>query len=356
MPKRLSELLALHWSGEISAAEKAELDELLLQHPGDWLKAGQMEQLSFRKVSAFDEEDADRLVDRVSSFIEEESRAQASARPVAERRRFMARKWLVSLLVVVGCAGGLLTYYYKQSPFAGYKIVTTDAGMKTRIRMADGSTILLNAGSTLRYPEKMDKAFREVYLTGEAYFDIKHAASRPFIIHAEKMDVRVLGTSFNIRSYKEEDFEETAVISGAVEVVVKEGQQVFRIAPNEKVLLRKASAEKDTKGNAVNTATTQGNIVIERQPLSPISSTDSSRVLETAWINNQLIFQNETLSAIVQRLERWYGVKIIIRDPQLAALRFSGRADNVPIEKLLNILQEIQPFKYSIQDDIITIN
>lgn len=349
MTKRLSELLALHWSGEISAAEKAELDELLLQHPGDWLRAGQMEQLSFRKVSAFDETDADRLVNRVSSFIEAGSVEQA-----APKRRFPARKMLLSLLIVVGCASALLTYRYRQSVLPGYKIVTTDAGMKTRIRLADGSTILLNAGSTLRYPEKMDKSVREVYLTGEAYFDIKQVASRPFIIHAEKMDVRVLGTTFNVRSYKEEDFAETAVISGAVEVVVKEGQQVLKVTPNEKVLLRKTSIGKNE--NTVATINEKRNIVIERQPLSPISSTDSSRVLETAWVNNQLIFQNETLSSIVQRLERWYGVKILIRDPQLAALRFSGRADNVPIEKLLNILQEIQPFKYSIQDDIITIN
>jgi ferric-dicitrate binding protein FerR (iron transport regulator) len=350
MTKRLSELLALHWSGEISAAEKAELDELLLQHPGDWLKAGLMEQLSFRKVPASNETDTDRLIDRVSSFIEAENLEQ----PEADHRRFRPRKMLLALLLVICCGGALLSYLYWQSPLQGYKVVTTDAGMKTRIRLADGSTILLNAGSTLRYPEKMDKSVREVYLSGEAYFDVKHVANRPFIIHAEKMDVRVLGTAFNVRSYKEEDFEETSVISGAVEVVVKEGQQVLKVTPNEKVLLRKATIGKNE--NTVAAATRKGNIVIERQPLSPISATDSSRVLETAWINNQLIFQNETLSVLVQRLERWYGVKILIQDPQLAALRFSGRADNVPIEKLLNILQEIQPFKYSIQDDIITIN
>jgi transmembrane sensor len=350
MTKRLSELLALYWSGEISAAEKAELDELLLQHPGDWLKAGQLEQLSFRRAPASNETDTDRLIDRVSSFIANENAAQ----PVADRRHFPARKMLVALLLLICCGGALFGYFYWQSPLQGYKVVTTDAGMKTRIRLADGSTILLNAVSTLRYPEKMDKSVREVYLIGEAYFDVKHVANRPFIIHAKKMDVRVLGTTFNVRSYQEEDFEETAVISGAVEVVVKEGQQVLKVTPNEKVLLRKTATDKNE--HAVATATGEGNIVIERQPLSPISATDSSRVLETAWVNNQLIFQNETLSAIVQRLERWYGVKIRIGDPQLAALRFSGRADNVSIEKLLNILQEIQPFKYSVQDDIITIN
>lgn len=94
---------------------------------------------------------------------------------------------------------------------------------------------------------------------------------------------------------------------------------------------------------------------MERQPLSPISATDSSHSIETAWMNNQLIFRNETLQALTLRLERWYGLKIMIGNPQLATLRFSGRADNVSIENLLKILQEIQPFNYSIQDDIVTI-
>lgn len=353
MTKRLSELLALHWSGEISDEEKAELDELLLQHPGDWLKAGQLEQLVFSKVTADEEDKVNSLIDRVSNIIGDENRPQLPLMPATAPRRFRARTLLVALLLLVAGGGMLFTWLYRAQE---YKIVTTDVGMKTKIRLADGSSIILNAGSTLRYPEKMDKGIREVYLNGEAFFDIKHAASRPFIIHAEKMDVRVLGTSFNVRAYKEEDFEETAVISGAVEMVVKEDKQVIRIAPNEKVLLHKNADHGKTKTNNTTAATGKQAAVIERSPLSPISAADSNHVLETAWLNNQLIFQNETLSTIAQRLERWYGVKIVIRDPQLAALRFSGRADNVSIEKLLNILQEIQPFKYSVQDDIVTIN
>lgn len=347
MTQRLSELLALHWSGEISGEEKAELNELLLQYPGDWLKAGLIEQLAFRKVMAEEDDKIDKLIDRVSSVIEKESKQQA---PLIRKRRFPAGKLLLLSLMVV-CM--LLVYLYKVYSFSGYKIVTTEAGMKTRIRLPDGSTILLNAGSTLRYPEKMDKSLREVYLNGEAFFDVKHAANWPFVIHGEKMDIRVLGTTFNVRSYQEEDFEETSVISGAVEVLVKEGRQVFRIAPNEKVLLRKDAA-KHKNDNATNRGAKDA--AIERRPLSPISVTDSTCVLETAWVSNQMIFQNETLSAIAQRLERWYGVKIVITDPQLAAQRFSGRADNVSIEKLLNILQEIQPFKYSIEDNKVTIN
>ncbi|TWF41391.1 FecR family protein [Chitinophaga polysaccharea] len=349
MTKRLWELLSLHWNNEISDEEKAELDELLLQHPGDWLRSGMLNQLSFSRKPAEDEDEATaRLMDKVTQAITAEPPAA-----VPPRRKWPVLKMLMGFLFMLGCAGALWGYLYGGKQH-GYKIVSTDAGMRTKIRLPDGSTIWLNAGSTLRYPAKMDKHQREVYLSGEGFFDVKHAANRPFIIHAATMDIRVLGTSFNVRSYKEEDFEETAVISGAVEVILKEGQQRLKVAPNEKVIVRTGAAP---SGRNIGVAREQtNNMAVERQPLSPISTADSTHVLETAWINNQLIFRNETLQSLALRLERWYGVKIIIRDSELAGLRFSGRADNVSVEKLLNILQEIQPFKYSIQDDIITIN
>lgn len=349
MTNRLWELLALQWSGEISTEEKAELEELLLQHPGDWLRTGQLDQLSFHKTPPRgEEEDTDALMDKVLGTI--------SVPPPVEkgsRKKFLhAYKYQVSIAIIMIAITAGLTFIYLSQQRYRYKIVSTDAGMKTKIRLSDGSIIWLNAGSTLRYPEKLDKAQREVYLSGEAYFDIKQAPNRPFIIHAQKMDIRVLGTSFNVRSYKDEDFEETAVISGAVEVTVPEEHKVMKITPNQKVVLHKTSGghlkENSISGNKEATK-------IERQPLSVISPADTIHVLETAWMNNQLIFRNETLLSLSQRLERWYGVKIIIEDQQLAMLRFSGRADNISIEKLLEVLQSIQPFNYSMQDDVVTI-
>ncbi len=345
MTNRLWELLALQWSGEISTEEKAELEELLLQHPGDWLRTGQLDQLSFNKTPPpGGEEGTDALMDKVLGTI------SAGESP---RKKFLhAYKYQVVIAAVMIAITAALTFIYLSQQQHRYKIVSTDAGMKTKIRLSDGSIIWLNAGSTLKYPEKLDKARREVYLSGEAYFDIKQAPNRPFIIHAQKMDIRVLGTSFNVRSYKEEDFEETSVISGAVEVTVPGEHKTMKVTPNQKVVLHKTSGRHLKENNITGN---KEEIKIERQPLSAISPADTVHVLETAWMNNQLIFRNETLLSLSQRLERWYGVKIIIEDQQLAMLRFSGRADNISIEKLLEVLQNIQPFNYSMQDDIVTI-
>ncbi|MEV4887113.1 FecR family protein [Chitinophaga ginsengisegetis] len=353
MTKRLWELLALHWSGEISTEEKTELDKLLLEHPGDWLRTGQLEQLSFKKIPAA-EEDAhtDALIDKVMGTVT----AEPSLTGESSRKKFLhAYKYQLSVAIAMLGITAMLTFVYLYRQHPGYKIVSTDAGMKTKIRLSDGSIIWLNAGSTLRYPEKLDKAKREVYLSGEAYFDIKQAPNRPFIIHAQKMDIRVLGTAFNVRSYKDEDFEETAVISGAVEVTATDERKVMKVMPNQKVILRKTINDHTGTNNSIAGSGNKEQTKIERQPLSVLSSTDTIHVMETAWMNNQLIFRNESLLALSLRLERWYGVKINIENQQLATLRFSGRADNISIEKLLEVLQNIQPFNYSIQDDIVTI-
>ncbi|SEW39504.1 FecR family protein [Chitinophaga arvensicola] len=345
MTNRLWELLTLHWSNAISEEEKAELDELLLEHPGDWLKSGLMDQLSFNRISVIDEEQTSQLIDRVTTAISE----------TPPRKKFGFRQLALFLGIFITAAGALAGYlFWAQQP--RYKIVSTDAGMKTKIRLPDGSTIWLNAGSTLKYREKWDQPKREVYLSGEGFFDIQPSAGKPFIIHAEKMDIRVLGTSFNVRSYKEEDFQETAVVSGAVEVTLKNKPDMkpIRLTLHEKVILRKTDIH-DKEDKQIADKQKKEDLIIERQPLSPISPTDSSHSMETAWMNNQLIFRNETMESLALRLERWYGLKIIIENPQLATSRFSGRADNVSIEKLLTILQEIQPFNYSIQDDIVTI-
>lgn len=356
MTKRLWELLALHWSGEISTEEKTELDKLLLEHPGDWLRTGQLDQLSFKTIPDREEEaHTDALIDKVMGVITASTLEPPLTGKGSGKRFMSAYKYHLSVAIAMLGIAVMLTFVYLYQQHPGYKIVSTDAGMKTKIRLSDGSIIWLNAGSTLRYPEKLDKVKREVYLSGEAYFDIKQAPNRPFIIHAQKMDIRVLGTAFNVRSYKEEDFEETSVISGAVEVTVTDERKVIKVTPNQKVILRKTINNYTGTNNVTAGSGDKEQTKIERQPLSALSSTDTINVMETAWMNNQLIFRNESLLALSQRLERWYGVKIVIENQQLAMLRFSGRADNISIEKLLEVLQNIQPFNYSIQDDIVTI-
>ncbi|MRG46994.1 DUF4974 domain-containing protein [Chitinophaga sp. SYP-B3965] len=353
MTNRLWELLALYWRNDISNEEKTELEQLLLEHPDLWLKLGLMDQLSFSKKPLMNEEATAAWADKVALEIEEmESTPVILEQEPAAAKRPRFRVVLFTLLFLVIATS--LFFIYRQQD--GYKLATTDAGMKTRIRLSDGSMVWLNAGSTLKYPPKFDKETREVFLSGEGYFDVQQHAGKPFIIHTEKMDIRVLGTTFNVRSYKDEGFEETALISGAVEVLVKEANKVRRVLlqPNQKLVVSDLKHIK-AKNEGTTIIEQSENMIIERKALSAIGSMDSGQVVETAWVRNRFLFENETLELIARRLERWYGIKIIIQDPQLSALRFTGRADNLSLEKLLAILQEIQSFNYSIEDDTVII-
>jgi transmembrane sensor len=358
MTNRLRELLALYWCNEISKEEKAELEQLLLKHPDVWLKSGLMDQLSFSKQPVMDEDAAAEWADKVSREIEVTENMQAGTeQQETARKRPPFRTALLASIFLVAAAGLFLVYTWWMAAPGGYKVATTDAGMKTRIRLSDGTMVWLNAGSSLKYPPKFGKHTREVFLEGEAYFDVKQQVNQPFIIHTEKMDIKVLGTAFNVRSYEDEDFQETSLISGAVEISVKQADKLSRVVlkPNQKLVVHdiKHTQTKVEKATIIHQS---ADVIIERKALSAILSPDSGQVAETAWLSNRFVFQNETLESMARRLERWYGITIVIKDPQLSGLRFTGRADNLPLEKLLAILQEIKPFNYSIEDGTVIIN
>lgn len=363
MTNRLWELLALYWQNELSAEERNELERLLLEHPDAWLKSGLLDQLSFKKAPVMNEEEADdwagKMAARITQMEEEAAMISQSRKlpadeiPVSTKRRKLLPKILAGLCVLLFAAGGVYLYSLKKQ--GGMKVVTTDAGMKTRVRLSDGTMMWLNAGSTAKYPHHFDKDRREVHLSGEAFFEVAQDANRPFIIHTEKMDIRVLGTSFNVRSYKDERFAETTLITGAVEVAVPGPDSIRKVLlkPSEKLVVSELTGI-PAKNSLMSKNKQQ--TILEQKKIAPFPTQNNELITETAWLSNQLIFQNETLESISHRLERWYGIHVMIGNRELAEMRFSGRADNLPLEKLLSVLSEIQAFKYTIRGDSVIIN
>ncbi|HVI45780.1 MAG TPA: FecR family protein [Chitinophaga sp.] len=339
MAQRFWELLSRYWSKEITTEELLELESLMLRNRDAWLKMGLIDQVSFHKIPMISEDTVDNLVVKISN--------QSTIKAAMPNR---LKHWIVRACVALAGAGLFLAHYLYSKRDDTYKQVITEMGMKTKMRLPDGSTIWLNADSRLRYSGNFGKNNREVYLGGEAYFDIKPMAGIPFIIHTSKMDIKVLGTEFNIRSYDDESYAETALVKGTVEVILKENdhRENIILKPNQKIVWRRINNASKV------TASTQSTIKVERQPLSMLTG-DSSLTEETAWMSNHLVFHNETLEALSHRLERWYGMKVIIRNQELKERRFSGRADNLPAEKLLDLLQKIVPFEYTIKDNILVI-
>jgi ferric-dicitrate binding protein FerR (iron transport regulator) len=235
--------------------------------------------------------------------------------------------------------------------------IVTKNGNRTKIVLPDGSQVWLNAGSNLDYNNSVfNKDLREVTLNGEAYFDVTKNAEKPFIIHTKKMDVKVIGTAFNVRSYSDEKTAEASLIRGSIEVSLKDRKdQKFILKPNEKISIATdelqpiAKQEKTTapKSNAKSIP----QIVVNDLKPNPTSNI----IPEIAWTQNKLYFEDESLENIAPMLERWFGNKVEITNVSLKNLRYYGNFENETIEEVLSYLKLSKPFNFKIDHDAVVI-
>jgi len=249
-------------------------------------------------------------------------------------------------------------------PFAAHHTgekneITTRNGSKTKITLPDGSKVWLNAGSKLTYNKDFGNTIREVELTGEAFFDVVHINSSahgqavPFIIHTPQIDVHVVGTAFNVKSYPGDRQTETSLLRGKVEVLIhSRPDEKIILRPNEKlVVMNDEEMPRSTLPSKPTTITNQPFVSV-----SKLSYTTSDSILvETAWVQNKLVFDNESFTDVAAKMERWYNVQFQFNDEQTEKLRFSGVFENETIEQALTALSIASPFHYAITGNKITI-
>lgn len=230
--------------------------------------------------------------------------------------------------------------------------IVTRKGSKTSIRLPDGTQVWLNGDSKISYMDNFQGATREVQLTGEAFFDVVKDQTRPFIIHTQTVDVKVLGTAFNVRSYPGERKTETALIRGLVEVTVRNKPGKIIIRPNEKLSVDNETVTGKTGKAAINTDRITPGIKIEKLAVLPVDS----NLAATAWVNNKLAFDNEPFEEVAFKLERWYNVTVVIKEESLKKLRFSGVFENEALPEVMEALRlTTGRFSYQIKDAQVTV-
>jgi ferric-dicitrate binding protein FerR (iron transport regulator) len=305
------------------------------------------------------------LVNYKNEFFKEEI-IQLENEDAEERRSLwqrIAKKnvlvWSTSI-IVIGTALFFL-FLQKNNDLPGKETlssVTTKNGNRTKIVLPDGSQVWLNAGSELKYNlEVFNKNLREVSLNGEAFFDVVKNTERPFIIHTKKMDLKVLGTAFNVRSYSDEKMAEASLIRGSIEVTLKDRKdQKIILKPNEKISIASQGIEKnvvaDNKAAAIpTTAEIIPQILVKELHPNPVSNI----IGEIAWTQNKLFFENESLENVALLLERWFGKKIMIQKESLKEVRYTGNFEKETLEEILNALQLSAPFSFKTEDNSIVI-
>ncbi|HRP56449.1 FecR family protein [Agriterribacter sp.] len=354
MDDRLTYLLVRKKSGEITLEEQLELSELL---KNDYVKLILSEgidevfesHLSYGK--SIPNNTVNGALDRLYKKI-----AETGPEPVHfNTNKYRRLKWwsvAASVLLVMSAAAFyLMTSPRPHSPSSN--IITTQKGSKTNLVLPDGTKVWVNADTKLIYDKEFGNNAREVALTGEAYFDVVKDKTRPFIIHTSAVQVKVLGTTLNVRSYPTEKTTETTLIKGSVEVTLNTNpQKKVILKPNEKVVVENTDAVlPEQPVDTVNVRKQSAPMVI-----NPVHfDKKDQEVYETMWVKNKLAFDETPFDKMIAELERWYNVQIIVKNKALSASTYTVTFENKSLDEALEGLQFSAHFQYQAKDGIVTI-
>lgn len=356
MPQTLFwNLLAKKLAGEATPEELEQLDELMRQHP-EWMYPAQHIQdlWNLKAVPQNPQQQEEAFARHLEQMKQKGISIPGSAPeepdPFLQPPKKRNRRLLIPIAALCILAAVLLVVWRPDtSPPAVKQVseVQTRSGSRTRLTLPDSSTVWLNAGSKLSYGTGFGTSHREVTLSGEAYFDVKKSKT-PFIIHTSAIRVTVLGTAFNVKSYPNEKTTETSLVRGKVEVTVnsRPGEK-FLLEPNEKLVVANNTQEmqKSSPGK-------------KEEPLivlGKITQLEDSSIVETSWIDNKLVFMDESFAEVAAKMERWYNVEIKITDKKIAAARLTGTFENESVTTALKALQITTPFRFTQEQNRITI-
>ncbi len=372
---RIWTLVSRKLSGEATASELAEIEtiiknqqynELYLEaieeywslpseKDDEFLEATYHLHLMRLKEKGFDLE-ADRERDENQSLVFEN--------PQPATRKKSNIKWYITSAIISSFAILFFILYNIENPPGTpsdnknvESVVSTKSGSRTKIQLPDGSSVWLNGSSKLVYDNKTfgDK-IRRVTLSGEAYFDVVKNTGKPFIIHTATMDIKVLGTAFNVKAYPGEKNIETSLIRGSIEVTLQGRKGTIMMKPNDKLIVSNeaglaennmGATKKAVAAELDSTVILMGHLTIAK---------DETTIVETAWVDNKLVFDNEPFEAVALKMEKWYGVSIRFEDNKLKSAPLTGSFEKETIAEAMMALQLSTPvFKYKIINQTITI-
>ena len=365
--QRFEELLIGELAGELTAAERHELLDLLKAN-----EELRREQEVFKDFWAQKEPgyaDMRLTLEKIKTEIRRQEHEQTPQIPPHRRIRKW-RTWSVAAALLLLLGGyGLLQKDRTENNTLTWQEKYTPRNARSKMTLADGSSVTLNSDSRFKYPASFDGPAREVFLTGEAFFTIQKDPAHPFIIHTNKMTIRVLGTSFNVRCYPDDDAMETTLIQGSIEVTFPDRPaDKIILKPTDKLVIRNDSAtsqaaikpekekgrEEDASADSLSTPG-QTNTKYSLTGLTYYRN-QRSTIVETSWMDNKLVFNAEELQSVIRKMERWYGARIVIDNEELKTLPFTGLFQNETINEALYALKlSEKKLHYTKKDSVIHI-
>ena len=284
--------------------------------------------------------------------------------PPKKSRNIVIKFLRVAAIFIIAFSFSWAGFYFLNKRPSGdslaYNQIITAKGQKSQIILSDGTKVWLNSETILKYPTVFNENQREVFLEGEAFFEVQKKENKiPFIVKTDDIDIEVLGTRFNVRAYADEEIVETTVVEGSIcvltkglelsqekNVLLKTNQKATLIKKGSQVLLSEVELDKPT-------------LVKSAQRTPSISPTEKEQILvsskvnvelHTAWKDDLLVFQSETLENITYKLERWYDVEGHIENEELKTYRYTGKFEHKEtLNQVLEILSLTTPINYTFE-------
>jgi len=358
---RLWILMSRRLSGEISLAEAEELQQLLEQSPDKHYLLDILHSYFTAPAApaAGEEPGGDALEERFLKILEK-SEADTPVHPknsifhLRPRRIAMAAAVLIPLL-------GMMLFLLRPAtkPVTAMAAAEKDrpgeilsrAGVRTKLVLPDGTKVWLNSSTRLRYTQLTGGATRDVVLEGEAFFDVAKDPQHPFIVHADSLEIKVLGTEFTIKSYPQDPTIEATLLKGAIEITRKDNPNTPRVIlkPNEKLVFNKHLSPVRAHIPDLIHRSLQAPPDIAVNSI-PLNIPDSEKV-ETGWMYNKLVFNGDSFKELSEKMERWYNVRFIFKDTRLYNYHFGGSFTHETIQEALNALQLTADFTYKIKEN-----
>jgi ferric-dicitrate binding protein FerR (iron transport regulator) len=233
------------------------------------------------------------------------------------------------------------------SKSVSYNEIKTRLGSRSEVLLSDGTEVMLNAGSSIKYNSDYNSQNRDLVLEGEAYFKVVKNINLPLIVNAGNISIKATGTEFNVKAYSDEGIIETTLAKGEIEISQKgnnDKNRILVLTPSQKAIYASKTDQltldriKEIEPLAVKPA----KIITDRLLVS--AKTDVEQV--TAWTSNKLIVRSENLENLCTKLERKYDVAFIFSDEEVKKHRFSGVLLDETFQQVMDVIKLTAPVDY----------
>ena len=280
-------------------------------------------------------ETEEQIKQRIFNTIQARKALEDNIRPIGAKRELSVKRLVAQIAAVAAILLAVFMIWHgvnisqQQLAVADSQVVSVPANKVVKITLPDGSSVWLNAGSVFHYPKKFSAKTREVELVeGRAFFDVKHQTAHPFVVKTHNLNVTVLGTSFDVRSYKKEGTTKVSVVTGKVGITVPGApdKPAIYLLPKQQIVLSSVSEQ------------------LIKQPTPDVVAVD-------AWCKNVQEFDQENLAIVFKAVEKKYHTKIIVEDKKLLNEHVTITLSDQRLDSIIKILSFIHPFNYKMAND-----